>query len=450
MRRALAALLLTLAACAPPPSPYRETRDAPYDLAPRPEIAGYGAAVGRQPLPWSRASLTEDFIRLMFHTEWGARAPRLLRWERPATVALAAEELRPYRPFLADLVGVLNETPGLGLSLAAEGTGDITIYTAPRAAMDAVDPSALCFFVPFHGDWPAFLAADARGEISWTAADRLEALSIYIPANAHPYEVRSCLLEEATQALGPGNDLSGLADSIFNDDNAHAWPTSFDLAMLRLLYEPAMTSGLAESEARLRAFAALRGAAGTALRPPEAGWRAYDRAMDLAAASVQPEIRAAAARRAIRLARAPRMRPHRLGEAHKAAALAAFALNDRPALVANLVEAERAHRSRLAADSPHLARVRSELAINFVELARHADALALFDAAIPVFAANALDWQLAHALRWRAYALQGLDRGAEARDTAVEALAWARYVYGADSRAAAAWAAEFDELGVTG
>ena len=37
----------------------------------------------------------------------------------------------------------------------------------------------------------------------------------------------------------------------------------------------------------------------------------------------------------------------------------------------------------------------------------------------------------------------------EAGDAALEALAWARYVYGARSRAAAAWAVEFAEMGVT-
>jgi hypothetical protein len=72
----------------------------------------------------------------------------------------------------------------------------------------------------------------------------------------------------------------------------------------------------------------------------------------------------------------------------------------------------------------------------------------LLELAEPVFAANGSDWQLTHALRWRAIALSQLGRWAEASGTALEALDWARYVYGGGSRAVASWRQEFVDIGL--
>ena len=106
------------------------------------------------------------------------------------------------------------------------------------------------------------------------------------------------------------------------------------------------------------------------------------------------------------------------------------------------------HASRLPASSPHLARVRSELAINLINLELYDTGLDFIELAIPVFAANGADWQLAHALRWRAIALSQTGRWAEGSGAAQEALDWARYVYGGDSRATAGWRKEFEDIGL--
>ena len=113
-----------------------------------------------------------------------------------------------------------------------------------------------------------------------------------------------------------------------------------------------------------------------------------------------------------------------------------------------LVKAEREHGARLDPASPHLARVRAELAINLVNRQGFEAGLDLLNKAIPVFAALGADWQLTHALRWRAIALAEIAETEAARAAAFEALAWARYVYGRDSRAAAVWRQEFEDLGV--
>jgi tetratricopeptide (TPR) repeat protein len=159
-------------------------------------------------------------------------------------------------------------------------------------------------------------------------------------------------------------------------------------------------------------------------------------------------LRKQALQAAISLAKTQGAAPHRLGEAYKTAAFVAFEANDPDRVVDYLSKAELAHARALAANSVHLARVRSELAINLINLENHDTGLALLELAEPVFAANGSDWQLTHALRWRAIALSQLGRSAEASGTALEALDWARYVYGGGSRAVASWRQEFVDIGL--
>ena len=327
MRWLVVLLSLSVLACAeaPAPSIYRETdRTTPHVLTERPSFPGYGAAIASQPVPWSRRSLSQDFRRLMFYTEWGGRVPRLLRWEKPARIALADAELDAYRPFVRQLTGLIRENaPRTPVELSDARRAEITVRVAPRAAMERIAADALCFFVPIDADWSEYLAAFARGEVNWTTIDAFKAVTIFIPRYAPPHEVRSCILEEVTQALGPGNDLSALEDSIYNDDNAHVWPTSFDLLMLRLLYEPEIASGLGEAEAEDRAYRALQRLQddfGQRRRTPDFRQRAYDAAMAGAVSAPTLGERRQFAARAIAIAEAMGGGGHLLGEALKTAA----------------------------------------------------------------------------------------------------------------------------------
>ncbi len=453
--RIWALFALALAACAstPEPSIYRETdRSAPQSLTQRPNFLGYGEAIGTQPVRWTAESLVRDFDRLMFQTEWGDPVPVLLKWEKPVTVSLASDELAQYRPFLEDLLARIRaNAPGLSVSADFGGKGDIILRSAPRAEMDEIAANALCFFIPFDLDWAEFKRRDARGDVGWDAIERYEAITVFIPAFAPPHEIRSCILEEVTQALGPGNDLSDLDDSMFNDDNAHVWPTSFDFLMLKALYNETLRNGLKPEPANARALKSLRAnaaALGREHRPSDKIGDKYARALTLAENESGYKLRVQAASAAISLAQTPGAVPHRLGEAYKAAAFVAFENDDPRGVVTYLTRAEYAHKRALPPTSPHLARVRSELAINLINLDLHDAGLELIEKAIPVFAAHGADWQLAHALRWRAIALSQTGRWTEGAETALEALDWARYVYGGDSRAVAGWRTEFIDIGL--
>ncbi len=453
--RLAAALTLFLAACAatePASIYYEPARTQPQSLTERPFYPGYGEAIGAQPLRWSAASVARDFDRLMFQTEWGDDVPVLLKWEKPVTVALATSELSQYRPVLEELLGLIRAAaPGLDVSVADGASGDITLRNAPRAEMDEIAADALCFFIPFGVTWEEFKKLDARGAAGWDNIEAYDAITVFIPAFAAPHEVRACILEEVTQALGPGNDLRDLDDSIFNDDNAHSWPTSFDLLILRTLYQDQLRNGVKPSEANSLALKQLRAEElGAARRTIDRVGDRYDRALGVAENETDFALRNQAAQAAISLAKTQDAAPHRLGEAYKAAAFVAFEANSPVKVIDYLLKAEQAHARALDANSMHLARVRSELAINLINLERHETGLALLELAEPVFAANGSDWQLAHALRWRAIALRQTGRWAEASGTALEALDWVRYVYGGDSRAVAGWRQEFVDIGLIG
>ena len=72
----------------------------------------------------------------------------------------------------------------------------------------------------------------------WSDQETLGQAAIFLPLDTTPQDVRDCLHEEITQALGPANDLYRLPDSIWNDDNFHGMATPFDMLILRALYQP--------------------------------------------------------------------------------------------------------------------------------------------------------------------------------------------------------------------
>ncbi|MEM9139052.1 MAG: DUF2927 domain-containing protein [Pseudomonadota bacterium] len=60
---------------------------------------------------------------------------------------------------------------------------------------------------------------------------------------------RSCLHEEIAQSLGLTNDHPKARPSVFNDDQEFAFLTDHDAALLSMLYDPQLRSGMSEAEA---------------------------------------------------------------------------------------------------------------------------------------------------------------------------------------------------------
>lgn len=88
----------------------------------------------------------------------------------------------------------------------------------------------------------------------WTQSDiqsgKYDRAYVYIPAEHPDLMQLACLHEELAQGLGLPNDSGLTRPSIFNDDEEFALLTRQDELMLRMLYDPALRSGMTEAEAR--------------------------------------------------------------------------------------------------------------------------------------------------------------------------------------------------------
>ncbi len=231
---ALACLLAT-AACG--------TRSEPYRVAALPDAEGYLSAVPVGHTSYSNESLVDAFIDLTHFSEDGERYLHLHRFEGPVTIAMAGEASQPYAGFLENLVGLIREESGVDLSVNAQAP-NILIRFVPGEEFFP-ETTIQCAIVFGRPGWAELLQDPARyARPTKGTSAVLSRMSVFIPDTIEPYKVRECLLEETVQALGTWNDLYGLGPTMFNDDNAHAWPTKLDFLMLRVLYDADMTAGL--------------------------------------------------------------------------------------------------------------------------------------------------------------------------------------------------------------
>lgn len=246
--RALVLLLICVAACAP--------RTVPYRTAARPNDAAYAAAVPTGHTHFSNASLAGLFTDLLFDTEWGETVPQLLRLDAPVAVALQGPGSERYAPFLDTFLAQIRREAGVAISRSA-GPHALNVQFVPGAEWAPLQGNQ-CIIVYGLPTWPEFLLDRGRySDYRAVSPRELAERTVFIPNTNEPHEIRECLIEEITQALGPSNDIYGLGPSIFNDDDAHVWPTRLDYLMLRVLYDDRMEAGIARREAEKRALAIL-------------------------------------------------------------------------------------------------------------------------------------------------------------------------------------------------
>ena len=221
--------------------------------APRPEVSSvrFGAVSLPQGVARSNRAIAEDFLDLTFELESGERLERLLRYDRPVRVYLASPGLAAYRSDLEALLARLRLEAGVDIAETRDpATAQIVVEAVPAAQITRVFPTAACFIVPGETSWQGFLRRRPEARLRWPDQRTLERAAIFLPLDTTPQDVRDCLNEEITQALGPADDLYRLPDSIWNDDNFHGMATPFDMVVLRTLYQPELGSGMTRDEVR--------------------------------------------------------------------------------------------------------------------------------------------------------------------------------------------------------
>ncbi|MEL7467296.1 MAG: DUF2927 domain-containing protein [Pseudomonadota bacterium] len=244
-RTALLIAPLLAAACA--------ERTEPYSTTTRPVEARFGASLPAGTTAWSNKSLADVFTKLTHDLEWGSTQANLLRFEAPVRVAMIGDGSESYQLFLAEFLRIIRKEARIDIQQTSPDKANLLVRFVPGDEFRDLT-AAQCIVVNDHPTWSEYKSdPDGYGADAFERNKTLEKASALIPRTLEPYKIRECILEEVSQALGTGNDLYGLRDTIFNDDDAHTWPTRLDYLMLRVLYDPRMETGLNRRETTERA-----------------------------------------------------------------------------------------------------------------------------------------------------------------------------------------------------
>jgi hypothetical protein len=200
----------------------------------------------------SNVAIVQDFLDLSFRLESGRPLDAFSRFTAPMRVRLAGDVPPTAGKDLAGLVARLRTEAGLPIAMVEAGDeASITVEFLPRRSLHARARDAACFVAPRISSWAEYRRAGAA-RLDWATFTYRDQVAVFIPSDTSPQEIRDCLHEEISQALGPLNDLFRLPDSIFNDDNIHGVLTGFDMLVLRATYAPELTPGMSEAEVSAR------------------------------------------------------------------------------------------------------------------------------------------------------------------------------------------------------
>ncbi|MFO1209956.1 MAG: DUF2927 domain-containing protein [Amaricoccus sp.] len=416
-------LAAALAACAPvqPPAEITSVR--------------FGAVTLPRGIARSNAELAQDFLDLTFALESGEQLDHLVRYEQPVRIYMGSPELATYRPDLLALLARIRAEAGVDIAATDDpDKAQIRIEAVPASQIARVFPTAACFIVPGETDWAGFIRRRPEDRVRWSDQKQLGEAAIFLPPDTTPQDVRDCLNEEITQALGPANDLYRLPDSIWNDDNFYGMATTFDMTILRALYQPEFHSGMTKPEAAAVLPRVLYrvNPPGRRLppRPRHPESRAWATAIEEALARDAPrDKRLEAAQLATQIAAEMQPPDHRLGVS--LLTLGRLELRQDPAAAAR--DFEQAYQLFVRLGGPRdlrAAQAGVHLAALAVGTGQYEAAVKLADLYAPVAVENQNAILLAGLLSIKAEALAELGDVPRAQAARLDSLRWARYGFG--------------------
>ena len=196
----------------------------------------------------SNASIAQDFMQLSFAFESGTQLNYLTRFEGPISVRIEGNAPNTMYTDLENVLSRFRNEAGISIHATSVNPANITIEMVPRAQIQRLVPNAACFVAPNVRGLKEYINQRRSDATSWSNLRERNVMSIFVPSDTSPQEIRDCLHEELAQALGPVNDLYSLTDSVFNDDNVHSALTSFDMLVLRIYYDSELKNGMSRAE----------------------------------------------------------------------------------------------------------------------------------------------------------------------------------------------------------
>ncbi|MGJ8584705.1 MAG: DUF2927 domain-containing protein [Marinosulfonomonas sp.] len=385
----------------------------------------------------SNESIAQEFIPLAFDLETGTKLPVMSRFETPVTLRVAGDGLNEVgQTDLNNLLVRLRNEAGISITqVPASQHANITVHVLKLRKMQRLVPDAACFVAPRVESWAEYKANRKSDLLDWTTLKERTKLTVFIPGDVAPQEVRDCLHEEIAQALGPVNDLYQLTDSIFNDDNFRNVLTGFDMMVLRAYYDPELHSGMTRSEVAARLPAILQrinpeGRTGfsSATSTPRPWIMQIETALS---GRKSATVRLNAAESAVQIARALNWNDNRLAFALYVRGKLTLTSNTKLS-ISSFAEAESIYRSDPNTQI-HAANISLQAAAFALSAGQANDAMTIVDTNIPVVLEAQNAALLAEMLMIKAEALDYLGQSSEAETVRLDSIGWARYGIGSES-----------------
>jgi Protein of unknown function (DUF2927) len=429
----LLVVALGLAGCAGAPTEDTPTR-AQISESTLPPMKSFSYPQPAAPIQ-SNANIAADFLDLHFYLESGRALPVFTRFETPITVRVTGSPPPSLQPDLTRLLDRLQTEAGVNISQTNDAGANITIQAVSRADIRRALPQAACFVVPNVTSLDQFRRERRRASTNWALLRKRDKLAIFLPYDASPQEVRDCLQEELSQAVGPLNDLYRLPNSIFNDDNVNTVLTGFDMLILRATFAPELQTGMTREQvaARLPAILARLNPAGASLpmRPIQPTPRSWNDAVQTALGpGAAPAARRAAAATAARIAKAQGWQDHR--RAFSNYMVGRMTQAESPEQAQQYYVSAQSYLSRMPGTELHNAYITTQTAAYAISRGDGAGALRQIRPVLDVVkrAENASLLATLMLLQVEALKLTGQYEQADA--VRLDSLGWARYGFGSD------------------
>ena len=212
---------------------------------------------------FTSAELLRNFELVVFEPEAqlarfytsNASKRRLSKWTSSVRYALTGDGVtaRDRRAFAA-IAAKLSRLTGLRFQRVSPSQANMTIFILTeqaRALLDEKSQGRPGYRGSITEAWirtlnpPCF----ALFETEVPEGGRIRSTAIFIKAELKDPLRGACMVEEATQSLGPIFDHDIVRPSIFNDDQEFIALTAHDEALLRVLYDRRLKAGMSRAKA---------------------------------------------------------------------------------------------------------------------------------------------------------------------------------------------------------
>lgn len=436
MKRLLFPLCMAVTSCTTSSGPYEVTTRA-YTPATSHQVPAFAPQSSNpSSVLRSNSSIARDILMLTFFLENGNQISRLIRFEGPISVGINGNAPATMQRDLANLLARLRNEAGIDIRESSGEPADITLHLIPRSQIKRLVPNAACFVAPNVRNMREYIAKRSSSYNAWSNLTERNVMSIFLPEDASPQEIRDCMHEELAQSLGPVNDLYSLSDSVFNDDNAHAILTDFDMLVLRVLYDDTLANGMGRGDvaARLPVILSRLNPMGDQIsssKRPEVSAQWNEQVETALGAGTPAAERIRAAERAVVIARSNQFTDVRLGFSYFVLGRVTMS-SDPTTSRESFLKADLAYAANPDAHI-HRALVATQLAAFTLAKGDSAGTLALVRPYLQIARDHENASLLSTLQLLEAEALELAGRPAEARSVRLDSLGWARYGFGSET-----------------